>query len=503
MQHFHGETNSIDRVPLQTDVRQFNRDKLKNLFLTKLGRQNGWEQIEQNMYQKSGGVKETYLNLMNMLCQRIDKQAKLQQQQNYHSNQMQTNQPSQVQLNQPTQMQLNQPNQMQLNQPSQMQLNQPSQMQLNQPSQITSTIPNISSTGISQTISSAQLSSGFQNNYINQPVISPATSTLNPVPSPVQTNIGQQLNQQGTANQQPQQQLANNQVLRHQNEPVDENAYRAKLKQLQKYIEPLSKVIHKFNEDDEKHNKDYLKMKNLRDTLMNPQKRIPWSTLEKCEKVLQSWLDKKPTTKPQPQQANSPHNQHMCQSIFNTIGAAIQFKLLHHTLKRTFQPVVDVIEGDYNLPETIADADKMMMEACEEAADEDKRRVCPHRINCELKSNCGSFYFQIDERKSSGDSLHIVCHLIDHVYSDLGISPLHMQVNRDYPNSDAKWIKPEISSLFSDENKMKMEFEEKLVELMEKKQRVDKEYKDVRTISNILNCYKNCINACTMKHNSQ
>ena len=52
---------------------------------------------------------------------------------------------------------------------------------------------------------------------------------------------------------------------------------------------------------------------------------------------------------PQPQQANSPHNQHMCQSIFNTIGAAIQFKLLHHTLKRTFQPVVDVIEGDYNL----------------------------------------------------------------------------------------------------------------------------------------------------------
>ena len=35
-------------------------------------------------------------------------------------------------------------------------------------------------------------------------------------------------------------------------------------------------------------------MKNLRDTLINPSKRLHISTLEKCEKVLQSWLDQKP-----------------------------------------------------------------------------------------------------------------------------------------------------------------------------------------------------------------
>jgi len=349
----------------------------------------------------------------------------------------------------------------------------------------------------------AQLNSGFQNNYINQPVISPATSTLNPVPSPVQSNMNQQqINQQPQASAN-QQQLGSNPQLRHQNEADTEAAYRAKLKQLQKYIEPLSKVIHKFNEDDEKHNKDYLKMKNLRDTLMNPQKRIPWSTLEKCEKVLQSWLDKKPAAKQQPAQSNSPHNQHMCQSIFNTIGAAIQFKLLHHTLKRTFQPVVDVIEGDYNLPETIADEEAMMRQACKEAEEEDRGEVCPHRINSELGGNTASYYFQIDERKSMNDSLHVVCHLIDESYSNMGISPLRMQISRDYPNSDAVWLKPEVTSLFQRGGDATCEFEEELVDLMEVKQCEERNYKDVRTISNILNCYKNCINICAMKTNQQ
>ena len=32
-------------------------------------------------------------------------------------------------------------------------------------------------------------------------------------------------------------------------------------------------------------------MKSLRDTLMNPKKRLPMSTLDKCEKVLQNWQE--------------------------------------------------------------------------------------------------------------------------------------------------------------------------------------------------------------------
>ena len=54
----------------------------------------------------------------------------------------------------------------------------------------------------------------------------------------------------------------------------------------------------KLQLENEKGYKDYLKMKNLGDILMNPQKGIPWSTLEKYEQVLQC-LDKytEPTAK--------------------------------------------------------------------------------------------------------------------------------------------------------------------------------------------------------------
>jgi len=118
-------------------------------------------------------------------------------------------------------------------------------------------------------------SPGLKTPGSSQSVQSPATLAVTGVSSPA------------TSSQQPPQQQ--------QACSVDDKVYMEKLKQLQKYIEPLSRVIHKFNEDEEKHNKDYLKMKNLRDTLMNPQKRMPWSTLEKCEKVLQSWLDNRST----------------------------------------------------------------------------------------------------------------------------------------------------------------------------------------------------------------
>ncbi|XP_078486691.1 kelch-like protein 2 [Ciona intestinalis] len=75
----------------------------------------------------------------------------------------------------------------------------------------------------------------------------------------------------------------------------DDKEYMEKLKQLQKYIEPLSRMISKFNKYEEKYNNDLCKMKTLRDTLMNPNKRLLMSTLDKCEKVLQNWLDQKPS----------------------------------------------------------------------------------------------------------------------------------------------------------------------------------------------------------------
>jgi mediator of RNA polymerase II transcription subunit 15 len=63
----------------------------------------------------------------------------------------------------------------------------------------------------------------------------------------------------------------------------EEREYLEKLKSLERYIEPLRRVIRRHgNEDNEK----LAKMKKLLDILSNPDKRVPLVTLQKCEDVL-------------------------------------------------------------------------------------------------------------------------------------------------------------------------------------------------------------------------
>ena len=59
--------------------------------------------------------------------------------------------------------------------------------------------------------------------------------------------------------------------------------YMDKVKQLEKYIEPLRRMITKIGTEDQ----DRLaKMKKLLEILSNPEKRMPLATLQKCEDVL-------------------------------------------------------------------------------------------------------------------------------------------------------------------------------------------------------------------------
>ena len=64
----------------------------------------------------------------------------------------------------------------------------------------------------------------------------------------------------------------------------EDREYLEKVKSLEKYIEPLRNMIAKIgNENDQ----DRLtKMKKLLDILSNPGRRMPISTLQKCEDVL-------------------------------------------------------------------------------------------------------------------------------------------------------------------------------------------------------------------------
>ena len=69
------------------------------------------------------------------------------------------------------------------------------------------------------------------------------------------------------------------------NQPAsqEEREYLEKVKQLEKYIEPLRKMIFRIGNDD---NEKLGKMKKLLDIMSNPDKRMPLATLQKCEDVL-------------------------------------------------------------------------------------------------------------------------------------------------------------------------------------------------------------------------
>jgi mediator of RNA polymerase II transcription subunit 15 len=69
------------------------------------------------------------------------------------------------------------------------------------------------------------------------------------------------------------------------NQPAsqEEREYLEKVKQLEKYIEPLRKMIFRIGNDD---TEKLAKMKKLLDIMSNPDKRMPLTTLQKCEDVL-------------------------------------------------------------------------------------------------------------------------------------------------------------------------------------------------------------------------
>ena len=68
--------------------------------------------------------------------------------------------------------------------------------------------------------------------------------------------------------------------MQQQQQTPGEQAYLDKVRQLQKYIEPLRKMIAKIgNEDQEK----LKKMTKLMDILSNPTKRLPYNVLLRCE----------------------------------------------------------------------------------------------------------------------------------------------------------------------------------------------------------------------------
>nr|XP_002127345.1 mediator of RNA polymerase II transcription subunit 15 isoform X1 [Ciona intestinalis] len=238
---------------------------------------------------------------------------------------------------------------------------------------------------------------------------SPGTLAINTIPSPTPLN--------------------NSQV-------EDDKEYMEKLKQLQKYIEPLSRMISKFNEDEEKYNNDLCKMKTLRDTLMNPNKRLLMSTLDKCEKVLQNWLDQKPS---QPPLLQPRPDQHMCQPILNVIASATKSPLLNHTLKRTFGPAMKTLCGNYTIPEFVPNKRQKLQEAVLELRANKAKGKLSDNVKREIANLDSKFNIVVDEvGNDMGGNVQLFCYLNDPKLP--GIPPIQISVPQSYPTQPPTWV---------------------------------------------------------------
>ena len=122
-----------------------------------------------------------------------------------------------------------------------------------------------------------------------------------------------------------------------------EDPYMEKLKNLRRYIEPLTRLINK-REGNPEAKQDVQKMRSLRDILIGQQK-VTMVILEKCERVLQQIHPPDGQTGQTPTVAPT-NDQHMCQALLDVVSAHIRKANINHTLNRTFKPVMDKLRPE-------------------------------------------------------------------------------------------------------------------------------------------------------------
>merc|ERR1719282_667984 len=203
----------------------------------------------------------------------------------------------------------------------------------------------------------------------------------------------------------------------------EDRKYLEKVKSLEKYIEPLRNMIAKIgNENDQ----DRLtKMKKLLDILSNPGRRMPISTLQKCEDVLKRMaLD---TVEPDSNNQGGKE----ASSLNPLLEAVIKVRQnnntahLNHALSSTFLPPSRIFLGTpISLPPLPPSPDV--------SDDEDE---IPHVLQGEIARLEPRFKVTLSPGQPAGDtgSIELVCQLDD---KDLPTVPhINVTIPHDYPLS--------------------------------------------------------------------
>ncbi|XP_065575589.1 mediator of RNA polymerase II transcription subunit 15-like [Artemia franciscana] len=203
---------------------------------------------------------------------------------------------------------------------------------------------------------------------------------------------------------------------------AEEQMYIEKVRELgRKYIEPLRRMIEKIgNEDTEK----LSKMRNLLNLLENPQKRVPMDTLLKCESVLEK-MDFKKTEIAGPGSVQPPSvsfavpipmKETQFQSLLEAVAANIKSPYIHHTLKRTFGPVVATLSNTEQIDleyDFLAPKKRRYVEE-EEEEDEEPIEIARSVLAKEIGTFDKKFVVELLDEPSIGrKGIPVVCKLVD------------------------------------------------------------------------------------------
>lgn len=200
----------------------------------------------------------------------------------------------------------------------------------------------------------------------------------------------------------------------------EEQAYREKVRQLSKYIDPLRKMIARMGNDGE-HVEKLSKMKKLLEILSNPQQRMPLETLIRCEVVLEKMDIKRSDNIPGTSGIVFKES-HIFSPLLEAISTNAQNPNFNHTLHRTFGPTLDALFG----PEL-----KLVSGLPPQRVEEPTSDI-PDALQGEIARLDQRFKVSLDQNQQPGSkSIRLTCWLDDkHLPC---VPPISIMVPEDYP----------------------------------------------------------------------
>ncbi|XP_047042149.1 mediator of RNA polymerase II transcription subunit 15 isoform X2 [Helicoverpa zea] len=209
----------------------------------------------------------------------------------------------------------------------------------------------------------------------------------------------------------------------------EEAAYREKVRQLSKYIEPLRRMVHRMVSEGENVEK-LTKMKNLLDILSNPNKRMPLETLIKCEVVLEKLDFKRSEGVVVP----SAGKEQIFNPLLEVVNNCLQSPLANHTLKRTFGSALDALNGpemrNLPTPQKIPKLEEPPMEIPDVLQGEIARLDSRFKVSLEPMSYFGG----------GGGAISLIAALDEPRLPC--VAGVHVSVPRDYPARPPVRLKP-------------------------------------------------------------